>query len=160
MEGLLFFEASVVATTLIGEPMWVICALGTLSVIFAKRLTDELFFIFCGALCVTMLAKWFDWKTKRDETLYWMNILEAIALLTYTCFVFPKIGISLGEVARLGRVGLMIWVYKASTERFEPSILISVLYLLSCFGFDPLATVVFYTFAVFLLISLYLKIKR
>jgi len=151
MEGFLFFESAVIATTLIGEPMLVVCALLVSLIVYTRQLTDDVFFIFCGAFCVTVIAKWEDWKTKRDETQYWKNVLEAIGLVTLSCFVLPML-IPYETIRILG----MVDIYRRITNKVEPFVLIVTLHILSLLGYSPLSTLVVFT----CLVVIYMYIKK
>jgi len=143
MEGLLYFEASVIATTLTGEPNVAVVSLMFAKLAYSRVLDDSLFMIFFGALCVTLVAKLFDWKTKRDNLL--LNCLESASVTIFSCIVLPKLGINEDL-----RHWVLCGVYVLVTERAEPSIILIGLHILDII-FDPkkdieyLSIVVYYT---------------
>lgn len=112
---LLLFEASVVITTLTGEPTISVFLLLVANLVYKRLLDDGLFFIFLGALCTTLVAKCWNWKPKRDNM--FEAVLEASFVLLVTCAFLPSV-FSLG-------------VYVVVTQKWEPSAIILGLQLLS-----------------------------
>jgi hypothetical protein len=143
MEGLLYFEASVVATTLTGEPNVVVACMVLAKLAYSRVLDDSLFMIFFGALCVTLVAKLFDWKTKTDNPL--SNCLEAASVTIFSCILLPRLGIN-EDI----RHWVLCGVYVLVTQKAEPSIILIGLYILNIL-FEPkedieyLSIVVYYT---------------
>jgi hypothetical protein len=118
----LLFEASVVLTTLTGEPTLSVFLLLVANLVYKRLLDDGLFFIFLGALCTTLVAKAWNWKPKRDNM--FEAILEGAFVLLITCAFFPSV-FSLG-------------VYIVITQRWEPSAIILGLQLLNQYQYSGL----------------------
>lgn len=139
MKGLLFFEAAAISTTLTGEPNVVVAGLILTKLTYERILDDSFFYIFFGALCITLVAKLFDWKTKRDNLL--SNSLEAASVVFGTCF-----WLSNNVYTRVGALIFYVFVL----QRIEPSIIVGGLHLL-CLVFESethealLSIVVYYT---------------
>lgn len=139
MKGLLFFEAAAISTTLTGEPNVIIAGLILAKLAYDPILDDSLFYIFFGALCITLVAKLFDWKTKRDDLS--SNSLEAASVVFGTCF-----WLSNNIYTRVGALLFYVFVL----QKIEPSIIIGGLHILGLV-FEPetpeelLSIVVYYT---------------
>jgi hypothetical protein len=163
MEGLylLFFEASVVTTTLTGEPNVAVFCLVALRLFYSRVLDDGVLCIFFGALCVTLLAKLEDWKTKGNDLS--KNLLEAAFILLFTCYSGPLF-LPLYTIEMFRCVVACI-LYVFVTKQWEPSGIILGLRILvwsdvfdSCFK-----TTVYYTlfFVVgFLWIEMWRKLRK
>lgn len=143
MKGLLFFEAAAISTTLTGEPNVVVAGLILAKLAYNPILDDYLFYIFFGALCITLVAKLFDWKTKRDNLL--SNILEATSVALFSCVLLPMLGID----ETLRRLCVCAF-YVLVTQRGEPITILFGLHLLE-YVYKPktpeelLSIVVYYT---------------
>jgi len=124
--GLLLFEASTVATTLVGEPVVTIFSLVALHFVSTRVFDDGVFFIFLGALCATLFAKAWKWKTKTDQLLY--NCGEALLILIPTIVLFPAF-IS-HWVRFIGSSAL----YFVVLQNWQVPTLLSVVYVLSNVG--------------------------
>lgn len=159
MEGLylLFFEASVVTTTLTGEPNVAVFCLIALRLIYSRVLDDGVFHIFFGALCVTLVAKLEDWKPKGKYLS--MNLLEASFILLFTCYLGPLF------IHDILRCIVSCLLYAFATNQWEPSAIILGLQIFVSLGvFDScFKTTVYYTlFYVvgFLLIVMSRKLRK
>lgn len=143
MKGLLFFEAAVISTTFTGEPNVVVAGLILAKLAYDPILDDSLFYIFFGALCITLVAKLFDWKTKRDDLS--SNSLEAASVALFSCVLLPMLGIE----ETLRRLTVCAF-YVVVTRRWEPSTILLGLHLLE-YVYKPktpeelLSIVVYYT---------------
>jgi hypothetical protein len=122
MEGLylLFFEASVVTTTLTGEPNVAVFCLIALRLIYARVLDDTIFYIFFGALCVTLMAKLDDWKPKGKYLSG--NLLEAAFILLFTCYL--GYSFLLFYTIDMLRCVVSCLLYAFATNQWEPSAII------------------------------------
>lgn len=108
--GLLLFEASLVATILVGEPLWVISTLIAMTLVTTQRVTDDVFFVFLGGVYASFIAHRHQYKTKSEDTL--RNILEAITLVCGTCYILPLYASN--EVRAAGS----IFMYLIALEQF------------------------------------------
>jgi len=135
--GLFLFESALVATTLVAEPMIVLFVWIGSYLALIKRADDEIFFIFCGALCATLFGKNLNWKPKSEDTI--RNLLEAFILTFLTLYVMPVLGAD-GFVRTAGACAL----YFFATQKWEIPALI--LFLFVAFQFeDPLGVVILTT---------------
>lgn len=163
MEGLylLFFEASVVTTTLTGEPNVAVFCLIAIRLIYARVLDDTVFYIFFGALCVTLMAKLDDWKPKGKYLSG--NLLEAAFILLFTCYL----GYSFLYFYTIDMLRCVVscLLYAFATNQWEPSAIILGLRIFDWSGlFDSsFKTTVYYTLfyvVVFLSIVLWHKLRK
>src|SRR3989304_1965017 len=124
MEGFLLFEASLVATTLVCEPMMVVLVMTLVNVLYTGVLSNDVFFIFYGSFWPSMFAYIFKWKPKRTDMI--TNVLEAASVVSFTCVILPHYVGSTDIIRLHGSILLYIFV----TQRIEPSIMILTCYLL------------------------------
>lgn len=144
------------ATALVGEPAWVVAALGSITLLVAGRATDDLFFVFFGAVCASILAHLYQYKTKTQDAI--ANCLEAATMVFCTCVVLPRYASP--EVRAAGTIFLYLLMLESWVTIFSLASATAVATL-----FDPsertqLLMVVGWMFIVFLAISAEWLIKR
>ena len=156
-EGLaLLFEASAVATTLVGEPMLVVLAGIVSQILFPyKDRSERLFFIFFGALWIALCANAFKWKTKGKNLIY--NSLEAFSVTVFTCFLLPQ------YISQAVRLGGALVLYVIITQKVVPSIIIllfhSLMYISLIYTIVPLVLLVYVTFILIVVAWVYDRLK-
>jgi membrane protein implicated in regulation of membrane protease activity len=94
----------------VGEPLWVVGTLIAVVLFYTQKLTDDVFFIFLGAVCTAIAAQWFRYETKTQDAL--RNALEASSLTFSTCFLLPMY---VSEEARLFGA---VFLYILAIERY------------------------------------------
>lgn len=156
-EGLaLLFEASAIATTLVGEPMLVVLAGVVSQILFpCEDISERLFFIFFGALWIALCANAFKWKTKGKNLIY--NFLEAFRVIVFTCFFLPRYT---HQAVRLG--GALV-LYVLVSQKVVPSIIIllfhSLMYIALLYEIIPLVLLVYVTFILLVVAWVYDRLK-